>query len=118
MCTLLLTSLFFLQAPTQTEKLEAPKKQTVAEVADGTRSVMIIDPKERANDFLKAYEFLVQEKSSSKVYFETRDGKKISNVIDMKIMPGNTLIVFRYNTPQGVKYQVVEIENLVSVYHQ
>ncbi|NGX48032.1 MAG: hypothetical protein K1000chlam3_01419, partial [Chlamydiae bacterium] len=42
----------------------------------------------------------------------------ISNVIDMKLMPGDTLIVFRYNTPQGIRYQVVEIEDILGIMHQ
>ena len=81
-------------------------------------SIMIIDPKERANDYLKAWELLKQEKSTAKVTFTLSDGTKISNVIDMKLMPGDTLIVFRYSTPQGIRFQVVEVEDILGVMHQ
>ncbi len=121
---LLLTSLFFMQAAPITKA--APKQamgqqkeiQALAQMMHPARSIMIINPKERAGDYLKAWELLKQERSTAKVYFELADGSKISNVIDMKLMPGDTLIVFRYNTPQGIRYQVVEIEDILGIMHQ
>lgn len=83
-----------------------------------SRSTMIIDPKARAADYQKAFDLLRQEKSTSKVIFELADGTKISNVIDMKLMPDNTLVIFRYSTQKGIKFQVVEIENLIGIMHQ
>ncbi len=116
------TLLFFLAAAQPAIKVEpakkpAPKSHQVAEMTQ-SRSTMIIDPKSRASDYQKAFDLLRQEKSTSKVVFELADGSTISNVIEMKLMPNDTLIVFRYSTPKGIKFQVVEIENLVSIMHQ
>lgn len=123
-----LTALFFLQVPQPAQQMQAQEQKTaamkqqmqaLAETMPSTsRSIMVIDPKERASDYLKAWELLKQEKSTAKVVFELSDGKKISNVIDMKLMPGNTLIVFRYSTPQGIQFQVVEVEDLAGIMHQ
>lgn len=124
MYTFLALSLFFLQTTVQSPSKTASKQtqekemQTIGQMMDSSRSVMLIDPKERADDYLKAFQFLSQEKSTSKVFFELADGSKISNVIDMKPMPNNTLIVFRYTTPQGIKFQVVEIEDILGIMHQ
>lgn len=116
---LTLTSLIFL-AQTPSSIVEKPMQQQVVQalssLMDG-RSTMIIDPKERASDYVKAFEFLKQEKSVSKIFFHIRGGLKISNVIDIKAMPGNTLMVFRYNTPQGIKFQVVGIEDILGIEH-
>lgn len=118
------TILFFLAATEPAIKVEPSKKapsklhQQAAEMMQASRSTMIIDPKSRAGDYQKAFDLLRQEKSTSKVVFELADGSKISNVIEMKLMPNDTLIIFRYSTPKGIKFQVVEIENLVSIMHQ
>jgi hypothetical protein len=135
MQTFLLSTLFFLQAttistgttkqpPANQKKLEQEAATAAAATPNKTpapensaRSLMLIDPKARASDYLKAFEALRQEKATSKVIFELADGSTISNVIDMKLMPEQTLIVFRYNTVQGVKFQVVAIEDLVGIRH-
>jgi len=118
---LIATTLFFLQPPQPVENIEASrqmeKTQAVSEMAT-SRSVMIIDPQKRADDYIKAFDFLRQEKSISKIFFKIAGGQKISNVIDITPMPGNTLIIFRYNTSQGIKFQVVEIENILGIMHQ
>ena len=82
-----------------------------------TNSLMMINPKDRAEDFQKAFQVLRDEKSTSKVYFQLANGKKISNVIEMKTMPGNTLILFRYTTPQGIKYEVAGVEDILGISH-
>ena len=82
-----------------------------------SRSVMIINPKDRASDYMKAYQMLRQEKSTAKVYFELANGKQIANIIDITPMPEGTMILFRYTTPQGIKYQVVDIEDILAVKH-
>ncbi len=123
---ILLAFLFFLQTPQPSQQKvttkQIPQKQkelqAVAQMTHPSRSIMIVSPKERANDYLKAWELLKQEKSTAKVYFDLSDGTKISNVIDMKLMPNDTLIVFRYSTPQGIKFQVVEVEDILGIMHQ
>ena len=129
MHSMIFSALIFLQAPTQpqTKAKEAPtktEKEAVAATSSKTtpttsssRSVMLIDPKARASDYLKAFEILRQEKSTSKVVFELANGTSISNVIDMKLMPDNTLVVFRFNTAQGIKFQVAAIEDLIGIKH-
>ncbi len=82
------------------------------------RSTMIIKPKARAEDYKKAFTYLKAEKSAAKVMFHLADGTEISDVIDMNIMPSNTLVLFRYTTGQGVKFRVVEIENIVGISHK
>lgn len=122
--------LFFLQAavqptqsPTQQQKPTTPAAQqkqmeALAHMMQPSKSIMIIDPKQRAMDYQKAWERLKQEKSTAKVFFELSDGSKLSNIIDMQLMPDNTLVIFRFSTPQGIRYQVVEIEDIVGITHQ
>lgn len=121
----LLTTLFLLQTPPQAAQTTAPdhrpktqEASAIARMAESANSVIVIDPKARAADYMEAFKLLKQEKSTTKVFFQLADGKKISNVIDIKMMPESTLVMFRYSTPKGIQFQVVEIENIVSIMHQ
>lgn len=78
-------------------------------------SYMMVTPAARAADFQQAFDLLKKEKSSGKVYFELSDGTTIGNVIDMAPMSNSTVILFRYNSSQGIQFQVVKIEDIVNL---
>ncbi|NGX45853.1 MAG: hypothetical protein K940chlam2_01033 [Chlamydiae bacterium] len=126
--TVLLLSMLMAIAPGSNDAEKASKAQMKEkemqqaaslshEKKPSANSVMMINPKDRAEDYQKAFQVLRDEKSTSKVYFQLANGKKVSNVIEMKIMPGNTLILFRYTTPQGIKYDVAGVEDIMGIAH-
>ncbi len=78
-------------------------------------SYMVIDPKMRAQDYKEAFEALRKEKTTSKVFFQLQNGSTISNVIDMTLMGNSTLILFRFNSTQGVRFQLVKLEEIASI---
>ncbi len=78
-------------------------------------SYMVVTPAARAADFQQAFDILKREKSAGKVYFELSDGTIIGNVIDMAPMSNSTVILFRYNSSQGIQFQVVKIEDIVNL---
>ncbi|MBY0529789.1 MAG: hypothetical protein K2P51_06320 [Rhabdochlamydiaceae bacterium] len=88
-----------------------PQKETFS-------SYMLIDPQARASDYLTAFEQLRKEKSTGKVYFQLVNGSMISNIIDMNLMPNSTMILFRFNTNQGIKLQTVKVEEIASLSYQ
>lgn len=77
-----------------------------------TQNYMMIDPKARALDYIQAFEMLRKEKTSSKVFFETVNGSTISNIIDILPMGNGTLLYIKYNTQQGIKFQVISVEEI------
>src|SRR3972149_7668508 len=79
------------------------------------RSSMIIDPKQRAQDFQQAYDMLKKEKTAGKVYFQFSDGSSIGNIIAMTTMANGTIVLFRYNSSQGIKFQIVKIEDILTL---
>jgi hypothetical protein len=79
---------------------------------------MSIDPKARAQDYLQAFDVLRKDKTPNKIVFELTDGTSLTNVIDMTLMGNGNLILFRINTPQGIKTQVVGVEQIKSLSHQ
>jgi hypothetical protein len=76
---------------------------------------MMISPSARALDFQQAFEQMRKEKSTGKVYFELADGTIISNIIDMTMMTNATLIMFRFNSNQGIRFQVVKVEDILNI---
>jgi hypothetical protein len=126
--TVLLLSMLMAIAPSSAEGEKAAKEQMMEKEiqlagahsqAKGSSgdSLIMINAKDRADDYQKAFQLLRDEKSTAKVYFQLAGGKKISNVIELTIMPGSTLVLFRYSTPQGVKYEVAGVEDIMGISH-
>lgn len=92
--------------------LSAPPPPQPPAVGASTSSYMMISPASRALDLQQAFELMRAEKSTGKVYFELADGTTISNIIEMHLMQNSTLILFRFNSNQGIRYQVVKVEEI------
>lgn len=92
-------------------------EDTSASASEAMKSYMSIEPKARALDYSQAFDMLRKEKATGRVFFKTKNGDIISNIIDLTLMNNGTLIFFRYNTSQGIKHQVVNIEEIVSLSH-
>lgn len=95
-------------SPQFSPSILGPESQTA-------QSYMLIPPSARALDFLQAFELLRKEKSTGKVYFQLTNGSTISNVIEMSLMPNSTLILFRFNSSQGIRFQVVKVEDIQNI---
>ena len=52
---------------------------------------------------------------ASKLAVKLLDGSSITEILDMKVMPGGTIIIFRTNTLQGQKFQLVKIEDIDTI---
>jgi hypothetical protein len=109
MTLFLLAAISQLSAQTTTPA-EAPPPQHNS--APSASTYMMIPPSARALDFQEAFESLRSEKAAGKLYFELADGSTIGNIIDMKLMSNSTLAIFRYTSNQGIRYQVVKVEDL------
>ncbi|HSW72740.1 MAG TPA: hypothetical protein VLG44_04980 [Chlamydiales bacterium] len=114
---LALTSLLFADdaEEVQSDKI---KKNLAPSLSEGNmKSIMMIDPKDRAGDFIKAYETLRKEIAPNKIYFHIAKGSAINNVMDLSLMEHGTLLIFRVSTPQGPQYKIVPVEDVLDVSH-
>ena len=104
-------------APTIKPSMPAAEQdeQTVAANALGAKEMMIIPPQARAQDFKEAFDLLKKVKSQDKITFFLKDKSKISGILDVDVLPGGTMINFKVNTTQGVRYQIVRVEDINSV---
>lgn len=81
------------------------------------RSVMIVQPKDKASDFIKAFELLKKEKPSSKIYYKLYSNRTINNIIDVSMLENGTLILFKIATSQGTKLIIVPVEEIEEIGH-
>ena len=76
---------------------------------------MSIDPKMRAFDYKEAFEMLRKEKAPSKVCLKLIDGTFLANIIELQLMGNSTVFLAKYNTPQGIKLQAIELEMIQGI---
>ncbi len=105
---LLLGIILCIETPSFTQELN---KRNI----EAKKNTLIIDPTLRALDYQQAYETLRKEKPSNKVCITLLDGLVLSNIIEMQKMSNSTLFLIRYNTPQGIKIQAVELETILGI---
>jgi len=79
------------------------------------KNSLMIDPTLRALDYQQAYETLKKEKPSNKVCITLVNGTSLTNIIEMQKMSSSTLFLIRYNSPQGLRVQAVELEAILGI---
>lgn len=99
----------------KSESKQMAAQQAAATQKAGSSEVMVIDPLMRAQDYKEAFNYLMQNKSGSSVYFLLQNNEKLMNVLDMTLMKGGTVIIFRINTTQGIRYRVVKTEDIMTL---
>ncbi|MBS3905239.1 MAG: hypothetical protein KGZ39_07930 [Simkania sp.] len=77
-----------------------------------------IAAKARAQDYLQAFDILRKEKTSGKVQFLLKDGSTVTNIIDIHLMEQGSLLVFRFNSAQGIRFRIVALEDILQLEHQ
>ncbi len=76
---------------------------------------ILINPQARANDWAQAYKFLTTRQAAIPVSFILTNGQKIDNIINVMVMSGGTLLSFELNTPAGIKYDIVKVEDIAHI---
>ncbi len=96
-----------LAAMTQTQASDSNSK--------GINEVMIISPELRAKDLQAAIKFLNQHVPTSKPNITLKNGSKITSIMDVEVMPGGTILIFKITSLKGLQYKVVNIEEVQSL---
>lgn len=81
----------------------------------GISEVMIISPELRAKDLQAAIKFLNLHVPTSKPNITLSDGSKITSIMDVNVMPGGTILIFKVTSLKGLQYKVVNIEEVQSL---
>ncbi|MCB1107949.1 MAG: hypothetical protein KDK76_07640 [Chlamydiia bacterium] len=78
----------------------------------GTSDIMIISPEMRAKDIQAAIQYLRQRVPTAKPTIHLSNGAIISNIMDVDVMPGGTILIFKISSLKGMQYKVVNIEEV------
>lgn len=77
-----------------------------------SRSMIVIDPKVRSEDYVKAFDLLHKDKPTLKISIHTHEGN-LNNVTD--VTSGGTLLIIKTLSNQGIKTQIVPVEEIVEI---
>ncbi len=88
--------------------------EAAAAKADSTKSMMLIDPKARANDFAQAFEFLRKDKPTQKIQIRTSN-TVLQSVSEVSASSGGTFLMIKLLTNQGVRVEFVPIEQVMEI---
>lgn len=80
----------------------------------GTGEVLVITPLERANDIKHVFAFTEKNKSLN-LELVLNSGKVISQLIDVQVMPGGTILLVKSGTMKGDQYIVVRTEAIEDI---
>ena len=97
------------------QKTQTQMEQEVATLSDA-KEVMLIQPQQRAQDFKEAFDYLKKIQTQSKITFVLKDSTKISQILDVTVLPGGTMLNFKLNTTQGIQYEIIRIEDIKSIH--
>ncbi|MBI3211335.1 MAG: hypothetical protein HYZ47_01440 [Simkania negevensis] len=78
----------------------------------GGNEMMLIPSAMRAKDLQEAFGYLRQMTPSGKIGMELQDGSVITEILDLKVMSEGTMIIFKINSVQGVKFRAVKVEEI------
>lgn len=115
---MLFTSFALVAKPTSSAKIYEPTKpkHTSAAVAVEVsgKSIIVIDPKARAKDFVEAFSILRKSKPTVKVTVKASSGD-LFNVTSVKTTEGGTLLVVKYMTTQGHRTEIIPVEHMLEI---
>lgn len=94
------------------EKKAAPAASIAAAKTSQPGSFFVIDPKTRATDYVQAFDFLRKDKPTLKIRILLSNGQELSQVTDLSTTHGGSLLLAKYLSNQGTKYQIIPVEEL------
>lgn len=98
------------------EKLTQDEKRAAAKTAaKGSTEMMIISPEGRAKDIKAAFDFLKKNAPTTKPSIKMINGSTLTGIIEIDIMPGGTVLIFKVASLKGIQYRIENIEKIDSI---
>ena len=102
---------FFLCLASVLVAQEAPK---AAAAATGNKSIIVIEPKARAQDYIQAFDQLRKDKPTLKIMVRLTNGVALT-VSELSATSGGTLLLMKSLSSQGTRIQVVPVEEIMEI---
>lgn len=81
------------------------------------KSTIVIQPKARADDLVKAYEMFKKEKPTYRISARLANGQILGNLIELTPMPNGTLFVVKSTTAIGTNTQVFSVDEIIDFFY-
>lgn len=108
--------IFFLAASLSAQEAPpTPPTPPAVSAMPNSRSVIVLDPKVRASDYIQAFDYLRKDKPTLKIVILTTSGVIYYNVTDLSITKGGTLFLVKFLSNQGSKTQILPVEEIVEI---
>ena len=91
-----------------------PAGVAAAVAAAADKSILSIDPKNRASDYVQAFELLRKEKPSTKINLRISTGGPLV-LSELTASSHGTLLFAKVSTNSGAKYLIIPIEEIVEI---
>lgn len=78
------------------------------------KSMIVIDSKARANDYVQAFDFLRKDKPTFRIMIRTND-TVYTGVTDVSVAAGGTLLMIKVPSNQGIRTQIVPVEQIMEI---
>jgi hypothetical protein len=108
-CILLLAGPLLAQETPHAEKAAA-----ASAIPDVDKSVLFIEPKGRASDYIQAFELLRKDKPSIKISLRTMGGATLT-ISELTSSSNGTLLFAKVPSNSGSKYLIVPIEEILEI---
>lgn len=89
----------------------APALSTAME---GNKSMMVIDPKARAEDYIQAFDLMRKDRPILKIAVRTTS-TLLTNVTEISATSGGTLLLVKVLSNQGSRMQIVPLEEMMEL---
>jgi hypothetical protein len=91
-----------------------PEKAAAAAMPEIDKSVLFIDPKGRANDYVQAFDLLRKDKPSLKIQLRTMGGATL-HISELIASSSGTMLFAKVPANSGSKYLIVPIEEILEI---
>ncbi len=97
------------------DKLMMKSTTSAAVTSSKEAAVIMIEAQTRATDIKEAFTTLSQYKGSPSIYMTLSNNEKITNITELSLTKGGSIIIVKMNTTQGQKYKVIKVEDINSL---
>lgn len=95
-------------------KTVLPAKSAAA-VTTNAKSLLLIDPKGRSQDYAQAFDLLRKDRPTQKIMVQLSNGMVLSSVTEVTSSQNGTLLMIKYSSNSGNKYQIVPVEEISEI---
>lgn len=82
---------------------------------DSQTSIMVIPPKDRANDIIESFSILALTENKKDIIITLTSGATITNIDNIALLSNGTLLNIEVFTSKGIQSRIIPIETFLEI---